>query len=507
MISYTKSLELDPFMWCSFEKVCKINPSNIDLKKLYSEQNNKFLRYKTNTPPPQNRDFSLSPEGQPINNINMTHHYQNSQFSINNNKINSNLDRSSNNPFINIIPDKNKNFEKTNTLQKGIQQIQEECSSSDVLNNNSLNFNFLKTNIYNNQINSSSAYNFQTTPVVAKEKDSNEYNLAPNIKNRDNNNLAYKFLSSSSNISPHNLNFNNNFTSDSMEQSNFDVKHKLADTSLIKPFTINSNSILSREMTPNLQKVFNPSSNRQDRGDNLVNNFIQTDTGGLQSNKNMFSNIQLLGKSLNNSTTNIKSHNNSLINFKDYALINFKSNNNVNVFFSDICHLLRVFAEILLNFNLYNCKEAIETIKSLPKHHYLTGYCLTLLGRCYFELSKYKEAERYFQESFKLEPYRLEGLEYYSSCLWHLQDHYKLCHLANEALEQSYFSPETWIVFGNCYSLQKEHEIALKFFNRAIQLNPSFSYAYTLSAHEYTETEAFNQAKNFYKDAIAYDDR
>ena len=148
MISYTKSLELDPFMWCSFEKVCKINPSNIDLKKLYSEQNNKFLRYKTNTPPPQNRDFSLSPEGQPLNNINMTHHYQNSQFSINNNKINSNLDRSSNNPFINIIPDKNKNFEKTNTLQKGIQQIQEECSSSDVLNNNSLNFNFLKTNIY-----------------------------------------------------------------------------------------------------------------------------------------------------------------------------------------------------------------------------------------------------------------------------------------------------------------------------------------------------------------------
>jgi anaphase-promoting complex subunit 3 len=29
--------------------------------------------------------------------------------------------------------------------------------------------------------------------------------------------------------------------------------------------------------------------------------------------------------------------------------------------------------------------------------------------------------------------------------------------------------PECWCVVGNCFSLQKEHETALKFFQRAIQ--------------------------------------
>lgn len=38
---------------------------------------------------------------------------------------------------------------------------------------------------------------------------------------------------------------------------------------------------------------------------------------------------------------------------------------------------------------------------------------------------------------------------------------------------------------GNCYSLQKDHETALKNFQRAVQLNPRFAYAHTLCGHEY----------------------
>ena len=50
-------------------------------------------------------------------------------------------------------------------------------------------------------------------------------------------------------------------------------------------------------------------------------------------------------------------------------------------------------------------------------------------------------------------------------------------------------SPEAWCVVGNCFSLQKEHEIAIKFFQRALQLDPSFTYAHTLSGHEYAANE------------------
>lgn len=38
---------------------------------------------------------------------------------------------------------------------------------------------------------------------------------------------------------------------------------------------------------------------------------------------------------------------------------------------------------------------------------------------------------------------------------------------------------------GNCYSLQKDHESALKFFQRAIHLDSTFTYAHTLCGHEY----------------------
>lgn len=38
---------------------------------------------------------------------------------------------------------------------------------------------------------------------------------------------------------------------------------------------------------------------------------------------------------------------------------------------------------------------------------------------------------------------------------------------------------------GNCYSLQKDHETALKNFQRAVHLDSRFAYAHTLSGHEY----------------------
>ena len=493
-------------MWCSFEKVCKLNPLSVDVKRIFSEQNQKIAEFLSKTPLIQNRDFSLSPDV--FSGTNNNNNNNNIISSLNtNNFIQKNAEKA-NNPFSAFTSEKNfKQNEKSSTLQRGIQQILEESPHPDTYN---LNFSKNNQNLSNSN-NPLNSYNFafNTTPVVAKDKD--EFDLIQQLPHQKQNNVKNFISGGSSNISPNNLNFGNNFAlNSSNEQSNFEIKHKLVDNSLIKPFTINSNSILSAEMTPNLQKVINR-SNRIEKDNQLINNFNQGENNFPPQliNKNMFQNIQISGKIPCSAQQGNKASlsNSSLSNFKEYSNNQFKPLSNSLQTFTDISQLLRVFGEILVSFHLYNSKEAIEIIKSLPKCHYNTGYCLGLLGRCHFELSRYKEAEKFFQESFKLEPYRLEGLEYYSSCLWHLQDQYKLCHLANEALEQSYFAAETWIVFGNCYSLQKEHETALKFFNRAIQLNPSFSYAYTLSAHEYTETEAFSQAKIFYKDAIAYDDR
>ena len=53
----------------------------------------------------------------------------------------------------------------------------------------------------------------------------------------------------------------------------------------------------------------------------------------------------------------------------------------------------------------------------------------------------------------KIEPYRLEGLEYFSTCLWHLKRQNDLIYLSNYCLEKSRNAPETCCVVGNCFSL------------------------------------------------------
>ena len=53
----------------------------------------------------------------------------------------------------------------------------------------------------------------------------------------------------------------------------------------------------------------------------------------------------------------------------------------------------------------------------------------------------------------------------------------------------------------------QEHEAALRYFQRATQLDPGFAYAYTLSGHEYFACEDFEQARRLYETALSVDRR
>lgn len=53
----------------------------------------------------------------------------------------------------------------------------------------------------------------------------------------------------------------------------------------------------------------------------------------------------------------------------------------------------------------------------------------------------------------------------------------------------------------------QEHENALKFFQRALQLDPSFTYAYTLAGHEYFANEDFDKGLQCYRHAMRLDPR
>ncbi|KAL2618257.1 hypothetical protein AAZV13_08G235000 [Glycine max] len=152
---------------------------------------------------------------------------------------------------------------------------------------------------------------------------------------------------------------------------------------------------------------------------------------------------------------------------------------------SEILTILRIFGEGCRLSYLYRCQDALDTYMKLPHKHYNTGWVLSQVGKVYFELVDYLEAEQAFGLARQIMPYSLEGMDVYSTVLYHLKEDMKLSYLAQELISTDRLAPQSWCAMGNCYSLQKDHETALKNFQRAVQLNPKFAYAHTLCGHEY----------------------
>lgn len=155
----------------------------------------------------------------------------------------------------------------------------------------------------------------------------------------------------------------------------------------------------------------------------------------------------------------------------------------------------------------YQSKEAIQIFQNLPFDQYNTGWVQHQVGKAYFEIADYKNAQRSLEHMQSIEPHRMKGLEVLSTTLWHLKKEVELSYLAQRAIDFDRTSPEAWCVVGNCFSLQKEHETALTFFRRSLQLDSTFTYSHTLSGHEYVSNEDFEKAITCYRDALRADDR
>ncbi|ESW11331.2 hypothetical protein PHAVU_008G021500 [Phaseolus vulgaris] len=179
---------------------------------------------------------------------------------------------------------------------------------------------------------------------------------------------------------------------------------------------------------------------------------------------------------------------------------------------SEILTLLRIFGEGCRLAYSYSCQDALDTYMKLPHKHYNTGWVLSQVGKVYFELVDYLEAEQAFGLARQIMPYSLEGMDVYSTVLYlfpvqHLKEDMKLSYLAQELISTDRLAPQSWCAMGNCYSLQKDHETALKNFQRAVQLNPRFAYAHTLCGHEYVALEDFENGIKCYQSALRVDAR
>nr|CAH8842608.1 unnamed protein product [Trichobilharzia regenti] len=85
--------------------------------------------------------------------------------------------------------------------------------------------------------------------------------------------------------------------------------------------------------------------------------------------------------------------------------------------------------------------------------------------------ANYQTAHKLFSEVRRLEPWQLCGMYFYSTVLWQIQADQELSQRAHDLLELDRNAPESWCAAGNSFSLQGEHETAIKFFRRALQVS------------------------------------
>jgi anaphase-promoting complex subunit 3 len=155
----------------------------------------------------------------------------------------------------------------------------------------------------------------------------------------------------------------------------------------------------------------------------------------------------------------------------------------------------------------YQVSSAVDAFKSLPLAHRETPWVLAQLGKAHYEAADYSSAEACFAKILRLQPTRVEDMEVYSTVLWQLKKPVQLAFLAHNLRDLDFNSPQTWCAVGNAFSLSREHEQAIACFKRATQVDPEFSYAWTLMGHELLTNEEFDAALASFRKGVGSERR
>uniref|UniRef100_A0A453SJQ7 Uncharacterized protein n=1 Tax=Aegilops tauschii subsp. strangulata TaxID=200361 RepID=A0A453SJQ7_AEGTS len=121
----------------------------------------------------------------------------------------------------------------------------------------------------------------------------------------------------------------------------------------------------------------------------------------------------------------------------------------------ELLGLLRTLGEGYRLSCLFKCQEALEIYRKLPEPQFNTGWVLCQVGKAYFELVDYLEADHFFEFAHRLSPCTLEGMDIYSTVLYHLNEEMRLSYLAQELISVDRLSPQAWYV--GCLSEVNNH--------------------------------------------------
>ncbi|KAJ2347221.1 anaphase-promoting complex component apc8 [Coemansia sp. RSA 2618] len=134
-------------------------------------------------------------------------------------------------------------------------------------------------------------------------------------------------------------------------------------------------------------------------------------------------------------------------------------------------------------------------------------FVLGLLAVRHYSMREFEEAGRLFAQLQRTDPYKLELSDIHSNILYVMEDRARLGELAHRCAALDRFRPETCCVIGNYYSLRREHEKAVGYFQRALQLDNKYLAAWTLMGHEFIEMKNTAAAVDAYRHAVDVDSR
>lgn len=119
-----------------------------------------------------------------------------------------------------------------------------------------------------------------------------------------------------------------------------------------------------------------------------------------------------------------------------------------------------------------------------------------------YNMREFDEAQQSFERLLQADPHRLENMDTYSNILYVKECKTALSYLAHIAVQNDKYRPETCCIIGNYYSLKGQHEKAVLYFRRALQLNRQYLSAWTLMGHEYVEMRNTPAAIEAYRHAV-----
>jgi tetratricopeptide (TPR) repeat protein len=178
---------------------------------------------------------------------------------------------------------------------------------------------------------------------------------------------------------------------------------------------------------------------------------------------------------------------------------------------SSVGQIVQTMAAAVHALNGFDANVVVDIISRLPVAYQESGWIQSMIGKAMLDAGRFEEAEASFGKALRADPFGAadEYIDLYSSVLWQLRKEKELAHLCRHGINTANRAtcPKLWVAVGNSFSLQKESEHAIRFLNRAVQIDPNYAYAHVLIGHEMFGQDKFDKAKQCYNRALEIDPR